>query len=297
MVRLITGAGGMMGSHLYDALRDQDVLPTFYNSTLDKRETITQEMEMLDVLHYERVKQVLSEVKPSVIYHLAAQSRPDVSFTDPARTVQINVVGTTNLLQACAELGLKPLFINASSSAVYGDIDWSTPPDENSPCHPLSPYGTSKLAQEHIVKNFNQMHDIPYVNVRIFNCTGPRKINDFVSDVCRRVVNKEFPLKVGNLDGLRSIVDVRDLVRGLVLCENIKNETINLGSDVSHKIGDVLKLIAGDTPYEIDDSLLRPTDEPIILGNINKAKDLLSWKQEITLEQTITDTLDYWRTL
>ena len=297
MVRLITGAGGMMGSHLYDALKDQDVLPTFYNSTLDKRETITQEMEMLDVLHYERVKQVLSEVKPSVIYHLAAQSRPDVSFTDPARTVQINVVGTTNLLQACAELGLKPFFINASSSAVYGDIDWSTPPDENSPCHPLSPYGTSKLAQEHIVKNFNQMHGIPYVNVRIFNCTGPRKINDFVSDVCRRVVNKEFPLKVGNLDGLRSIVDVRDLVRGLVLCENIKNETINLGSDVSHKIGDVLKLIAGNTPYEIDDSLLRPTDEPIILGNINKAKDLLGWKQEITLEQTITDTLDYWRTL
>ena len=297
MVRLITGAGGMMGSHLYDALRDQDVLPTFYNSTLDKRETITQEMEMLDVLHYERVKQVLGEVKPSVIYHLAAQSRPDVSFTDPARTVQINVIGTTNLLQACAELGLKPLFINASSSAVYGDIDWSTPPDENSPCHPLSPYGTSKLAQEHIVKNFNQMHDIPYVNVRIFNCTGPRKINDFVSDVCRRVVNKEFPLKVGNLDGLRSIVDVRDLVRGLVLCENIKNETINLGSDVSHKIGDVLKLIAGDTPYEVANYLLRPTDEPIILGNINKAKDLLGWKQEITLEQTITDTLDYWRTL
>ena len=297
MVRLITGAGGMMGSHLYDALRDQDVLPTFYNSTLDKRETITQEMEMLDVLHYERVKQVLGEVKPSVIYHLAAQSRPDVSFTDPVRTLQINVVGTTNLLQACAELGLKPLFINASSSAVYGDIDWSTPPDENSPCHPLSPYGTSKLAQEHIVKNFNQMHSIPYVNVRIFNCTGPRKINDFVSDVCRRVVNKEFPLKVGNLDGLRSIVDVRDLVRGLVLCENIKNETINLGSDVSHKIGDVLKLIAGDTPYEVANYLLRPTDEPIILGNRNKAKDLLGWKQEITLEQTITDTLDYWRTL
>ena len=297
MVRLITGAGGMMGSHLYEALKGKDVLPTFYKSTLDPRETITQEMEMLNVLNYERVEKVLGEVKPDVIYHLAAQSRPDVSFKDPLLTIQTNVIGTTNLLQACAELELKPLFINASSSAVYGDIDWSTPPDENSPCHPLSPYGTSKLAQEHIVKNFNQMHDIPYVNVRIFNCTGPRKINDFVSDVCRRVVNKEFPLKVGNLDGLRSIVDVRDLVRGLVLCENIKNETINLGSNVSHKIGDVLKLIAGDTPYEVANYLLRPTDEPIIIGNINKAKDLLGWKQEITLEQTITDTLDYWRTL
>jgi len=208
MVRLITGAGGMMGSHLYETLKDLncDVLPTFYKSTLDPRETITQEMEMLNVLNYERVKKVLSEVKPDVIYHLAAQSRPDVSFKDPALTIQTNVIGTTNLLQACAVLEMKPLFINASSSAVYGDIDWSTPPDENSRCHPLSPYGTSKLAQEHIVKNFNQMHDIPYVNVRIFNCTGPRKINDFVSDVCRRVVNKEFPLKVGNLDGLRSIV-------------------------------------------------------------------------------------------
>ena len=297
MVRLITGAGGMMGSHLYDALRDQDVLPTFYNSTLDKRETITQEMEMLDVLHYERVKQVLSEVKPSVIYHLAAQSRPDVSFTDPARTVQINVVGTTNLLQACAELGLKPLFINASSSAVYGDIDWSTPPDENSPCHPLSPYGTSKLAQEHIVKNFNQMHDIPYVNVRIFNCTGPRKVNDFVSDVCRRVVNEEFPLKVGNLDTVRSIVDVRDLVRGLVLCEKIKNSTINLGSDKFYSIHEIFKKIAGDIPYEVVNFLLRPTDEPIILGNINKAKRVLGWEPEISLIKTITDTLDYWRNL
>ena len=301
MVRLITGAGGMMGSHLYDALKNLncDVLPTFYKSTLDKRETITQEMEMLDVLDFERVKMVLAEVRPDVIYHLAAQSRPDVSFHDPALTIESNVIGTTNILQACAVLEMKPFFINASSSAVYGDIDWSTPPDENSPCHPLSPYGTSKLAQEHIVKNFNQMHGIPYVNVRIFNCTGPRKINDFVSDVCRRVVNKEFPLKVGNLDGLRSIVDVRDLVRGLVLCQNIRmeNQTINLGSDVSHKIGDVLKLIAGDTPYEVANFLLRPTDEPIILGNINKAKDLLGWKQEITLEQTIIDTLDYWRTL
>ena len=300
MVRLITGAGGMMGSHLYDTLKDLncDVLPTFYKSTLDKRETITQEMEMLDVLDFERVKMVLAEVRPDVIYHLAAQSRPDVSFYDPAFTIESNVIGTTNLLQACAVLEMKPLFINASSSAVYGDIDWSTPPDENSPCHPLSPYGTSKLAQEHIVRNFHQMGYIDYVNVRVFNCTGPRKINDFVSDVCRKVVNKE-PLKVGNLDGVRSIVDVRDLVKGLHLCEgmSVRNKTINLGSGVSHKIGDVLKMIAGDTPYEVDESLFRDTDEPIILGNINKAKDLLGWEPEITLEQTISDTLDYWRNL
>ena len=141
------------------------------------------------------------------------------------------------------------------------------------------------------------MHDIPYVNVRIFNCTGPRKVNDFVSDICRRVVNEEFPLKVGNLDTVRSIVDVRDLVRGLVLCENIKNSTINLGSDKCYSIFEIFKKIAGISPYEVDSSLFRPTDEPIILGNINKAKRVLGWEPEISLEQTISDTLDYWRNL
>ena len=306
MVRLITGAGGMMGSHLYEALKEKDVVPTYYKSTLDPRDAITQDMEVMDVLDKEEVVRTLSFYKPDVIYHLAAQSRPDVSFKDPALTINTNVIGTINLLQACAELALKPLFINASSSAVYGETmdefdrrqeDWLMPPTEADRCLPLSPYGTSKLAQEHIVKNFHEMYPIDYVNVRIFNCTGPRKVNDFVSDVCRRVVNEEFPLRVGNLDTVRSIVDVRDLIRGLIMCEDKKNTTINLGSDKFYRMEEVFKMIAGDNPYEVDSSLFRPTDEPIILGNINKAKRILGWEPKISLEQTISDTLDYWRNL
>ena len=306
MVRLITGAGGMMGSHLYEALKETDVVPTYYKSTLDPRDAITQDMEVMDVLDKEEVVRTLSFYKPDVIYHLAAQSRPDVSFKDPALTINTNVIGTINLLQACAELALKPLFINASSSAVYGETmdefdrrqeDWLMPPTEADRCLPLSPYGTSKLAQEHIVKNFHEMYPIDYVNVRIFNCTGPRKVNDFVSDVCRRVVNEEFPLRVGNLDTVRSIVDVRDLIRGLIMCEDKKNTTINLGSDKFYRMEEVFKMIAGDNPYEVDSSLFRPTDEPIILGNINKAKRILGWEPKISLEQTISDTLDYWRNL
>ena len=306
MVRLITGAGGMMGSHLYEALKEKDVIPTYYKSTLDSRDPITQEMEKMDVLDKENVKSILSFYKPDVIYHLAAQSRPDVSFEDPGLTITTNVIGTINLLEACVELSLKPLFINASSSAVYGETmdefdrrqdDWLMPPTEADRCLPLSPYGTSKLAQEHIVKNFHEMYPIDYVNVRIFNCTGPRKVNDFVSDICRRVVNEEFPLRVGNLNTLRSIVDVRDLIRGLILCEDKKNTTINLGSDKFYSMKEVFKMIAGDSPYEVANFLIRPTDESIILGNINKAKRVLGWEPEISLEQTISDTLDYWRKL
>tara|TARA_R100000008_G_C3553389_1_gene151776 strand:+ start:226 stop:1119 length:894 start_codon:yes stop_codon:yes gene_type:complete len=297
MVCLITGAAGMMGSHLYDALKDTDVIPTYYNSTLDSREDIVDDMEVLDVLNKDNVRRVLSFYKPDIIYHLAAQSRPDVSFTDPSLTVNTNVIGTINLLEACADLALKPLFINASSSAVYGAINWTVPPDEERLCKPLSPYGTSKLAQEHIVKNFHEMYPIDYVNVRIFNCTGPRKINDFVSDMCRRVVSSEDPIRVGNLKGVRSIVDVRDLVEGLIKCQNIRNETINLGSGVSYNIEDVFRMIIGDRRYEVDSSLFRPTDEPLIVGNINKAKKILQWIPKISLEETISDTLDYWRNL
>ena len=314
MVCLITGAAGMMGSHLYEALKEKskkknfyDVVATYHNSTLDERESITKDMEVLDVLDYDSVFGMIRDYRPDYIYHLAAQSRPDVSFIDPQGTFATNVIGTTNLLQACAELGNECTFINASSSAVYGDIDWSIPPDEDSPCNPLSPYGTSKLAQENIVKNYHKMYGsdeyrpLNYVNVRIFNCTGPRKVNDFVSDICRRVVNKEFPLKVGNLDTERSIVDVRDLVRGLIECQTqilySKNQTINLGSDVSYKMGNLLKLIAGDIPYEVDESLFRPTDEPTIIGNIDKAESLMWWRPEIPITKTISDTLDYWRNL
>ena len=288
----------MMGSHLYEALSDiEDVVPTYYKSTLDVREKITEDMEVLDVLNKDNVKRVLSFYKPKVIYHLAAQSRPDVSFTDPSLTINTNVIGTINLLEACVDLALKPLFINASSSAVYGAINWTLPPDEERICKPLSPYGTSKLAQENIVKNFHEMYPIDYVNVRIFNCTGPRKVNDFVSDMCRRVVGSEDPIKVGNLKGVRSIVDVRDLVQGLIKCQQISNETINLGSGVSYNIEDVFRMIIGDRRYEVDSSLFRPTDEPIIIGNINKAKEILDWTPQISLEQTISDTLDYWRNL
>ena len=144
-----------------------------------------------------------------------------------------------------------------------------------------------------------------YVNVRIFNCTGPRKTNDMVSDVCKRIVTnpvkgKDAKVKVGNLDGVRSLVDVRDLVKGLILCEKqvlySKNETINLAGDYMYRIREVFGLITNFAMSDTDDELVRPTDEQIIVGNPNKAKELLGWEPEISLHDTIFDTLEYWKT-
>lgn len=302
---LITGAAGMMGTHLYETLKKEgeDVLATYLLPTIDERDPILQDLKdnhlELDLLDYPKVVDTLKEHKPTVIYHLAAQSRPDVSFNNVGYTIDVNVQGTVNLLDACRELDYKPRIVNASSSAVYGDIDWTEPPDEDAPTRPMSPYGTSKLAQEHLMRNYAQMGIIDFVNIRIFNCTGPRKINDFVSDVVRRVMNEEEPLRVGNLSGRRSIVDVRDLVKGLIKASYVTQfgTTLNLGSSSCYKIGDIMELIAGGRGYEVDKSLFRVTDEKVIYGNINRAKGLLKWDTEISLQKTIGDTFAYWRSL
>lgn len=302
---LITGAAGMMGTHLYETLKKEgeDVLATYLLPTIDERDPILQDLKdnhlELDLLDYPKVVETLKEHKPTVIYHLAAQSRPDVSFNNVGYTIDVNVQGTVNLLDACRELDYKPRIVNASSSAVYGDIDWTEPPDEDAPTRPMSPYGTSKLAQEHLMRNYAQMGIIDFVNIRIFNCTGPRKINDFVSDVVRRVMNEEEPLRVGNLSGRRSIVDVRDLVKGLIKASYVTQfgTTLNLGSSSCYKIGDIMELIAGGRGYEVDKSLFRVTDEKVIYGNINRAKGLLKWDTEISLQKTIGDTFAYWRSL
>ena len=126
-----------------------------------------------------------------------------------------------------------------------------------------------------------------------------------VSDVCKRIVTnpvkgKDAKVKVGNLDGVRSLVDVRDLVKGLILCEKqvlySKNETINLAGDYMYRIREVFGLITNFAMSDTDDELVRPTDEQIIVGNPNKAKELLGWEPEISLHDTIFDTLEYWKT-
>ena len=315
---LVTGAGGMVGSHMVEILysEGQNVLGTFYKPTTDIKELDSNiRMEELDVRYYQGVKRIIYEFKPNQIFHLAAQSYPTVSWIHPQVTIDTNVNGTINIYEAIKSVrkfdpSYDPMVVVACSSAEYGQTLNELPIDnpyvkETAMLKPLHPYGVSKVGQDLLSFQYFMNDHIRCIRVRIFNSTGTRKVNDVTSDFTHRAVEAEksgnYSIRVGNLETKRAIMDQRDLIRGLRLLadKGIPGEVYNLSSEYIYTMRDILRIIEKQIGHnlkiEVDQELLRPTDERIIVGDISKLKAITGWKQEISMEQTIDDMLNYWR--
>jgi GDP-4-dehydro-6-deoxy-D-mannose reductase len=311
MTDLITGAAGLVGSHLYEMLvaEGRTVVATYLNPTIHLSSLSPQlPLVELDVLDREGVFQILDQHRPGVIYHLAAQSLPTVSWVDPWRTLDVNVNGTINIFETIKAIrkssSYDPVVVVACSSAEYGasmTVD-RVPIDEEAPLLPLHPYGVSKVAQDLLAYQYFVNDSIRCVRARIFNCTGPRKRDDAVSDFGRAVssaMRYGTVVKTGNLSTKRAIIDVRDLVRALHLLAQSgePGAAYNICAEQVTPMSDVLQLyfdIAGKKfTHEIDAKKLRPSDEPIIYGSSRKLKEDTGWKQGIPLSQTLQDVLDF----
>lgn len=307
----MTGAEGFMGVHLVEMLMDEghEVLATYYNPESDIfKLSQNVRVEECDVRDRNQVKNYLKEFKPDKIFHLAAQSYPTVSWEDPWYTIETNVIGSTNIFEGLKELKLKCKVLNACSSAEYGFVTQEEVPiEEEHSLKPLHPYGVSKVAQELLAYQYFKNFGLKVITVRIFNTTGPRKVNDVCSDFTKRLIeiekgiNPEKKLRVGNLKTKRTITDVRDALRGfeLALDKATIGEIYNLSGERVYEISEIVNMLRRlvNFDFEIwqDPSLLRPTDEPIIFGSSEKFKRKTGWQQEIPLEETLRDMLDYWR--
>lgn len=313
---LVTGAGGMVGSHMVELLYVQghDVLGSYYRPTTDITE-IDPSIKMMecDVRYYHSVLNMISGFQPEQIYHLAAQSYPTVSWLRPQETIETNINGTINVFEAIKEVrkrspGYDPMVIVACSSAEYGEtLNGLEDPyvKETDELKPLHPYGVSKVGQDLISFQYHMNDHIRCIRVRIFNSTGTRKVNDVTSDFTYRAVEAEkkgiFELRVGNLESRRAIMDQRDLIRGLLLLgkRGRMGEVYNLSSEYIYQMKDIISIIEAEIGHRFeiktDPALLRPTDEKIIVGDVEKLKRDTGWKQEITMERTIRDMLQYWR--
>ena len=315
MKSLITGIGGLAGSHLAELLLSQgdDVTGIHYNSTVNI-DVLPGEVSLIecDVRYFNYVYDIISKQMPDRIFHLSAQSLPTVSLIKPQETFDINCIGTINVFEAI-KLARKhnpnynPNVLVACSSAEYGAslTAENTPIKEETLLLPLHPYGVSKVAQDLLAYQYYKSDGINSIRARIFNTTGPRKVNDVCSDFTKRTVEiekgKADRLLVGNISTKRAIMDVRDMVIALKLLseKGTAGDVYNISGDKAYIVSDIIEIIRKNTNasinIEVDKRLLRPTDEPIIFGDSAKLINCTGWKQQFPIEITIIDMLNYWR--
>lgn len=326
MKALITGMTGMVGSHLADFLlanTDWDIhgmqrwRSPLYNirhlmERINKKDRVF--VHYGDLNDQASLLNVLKEVQPDYIFHLAAQSYPKTSFTAPIDTLNTNVLGTCRLLESVRFLKLEPVIHVCASSEVFGRIPKEKKPEtgihEECPFHPASPYAISKTGTDLLGRYYAEAYGMKIMTTRMFTHTGPRRGDVFhESTFAKQIAMIEAGLsepivKVGNLKSLRTYADVRDAVRAyymLVTVNPIPGEYYNIGGAYTCEVGDTLNtLISFSTKSKeikiiTDPERLRPIDADLQVPDCRKFTAHTGWKPEIPYEKTMKDLLDYWR--
>ena len=264
-----------------------------------------------DLCDYISLQNVLEKVKPKYVFHLAAQSYPKTSFSSPINTLDINIQGTENLLEALRKCNnIDPWIHICSSSEVFGRVSKEKIPiNEECTFHPASPYAISKVGTDLIGRFHAEAYNQKVLVTRMFTHTGPRRGDVFVeSSFAKQIAMIELnqiepKVEVGNLDSLRTFADVRDAVKAyyLLLTKNpILGEYYNIGGNHTCTIGEMLDFLLSQAKVknikiEVQKERLRPIDADNQIPDITKFQKHTGWKPEISFEQTMIDLLNYWR--
>ena len=320
---LITGITGMVGSHLADFLlseTDWDIYGMCrWRSPLDNvshlldRANRSDRLKFLsaDLRDYISLLNVVEEVRPDYVFHLAAQSYPSTSFTSPLDTLDTNILGTARLLEVLRRCsGIDPVIHVCASSEVYGRVPREKLPiNEECSFHPASPYAISKVGTDLLGRYHTEAYGQKVITTRMFTHTGPRRGDVFAESTFAKQIamieTGQIPpvLKVGNLDSLRTWADVRDAVRAyylLVTVNPIAGQSYNIGGTYSCTIRQMLDYLLSlssrkDIRVEVDPQRLRPIDADLQVPDVSKFHNHTGWESQIPFEKTMSDLLNYWR--
>jgi len=318
MRALITGAGGFVGAHLCAYLlahTDWELLGTVYPRPVEaQRPEPRLRLQYADLRDPEGVRALVDEAQPDYIFHLAAQSFVPTSFADPWDTLENNIRAQLNLLEAVRRLDREgrgavtvPLLVIGSNEEYGAPQPEELPHTEESPLRPNNPYAVSKVAQDFLGLQYHLAYGLPVVRVRPFNHTGPGQsprfvVPAFASQIARIEAGLQEPvMRVGNLDAARDFSDVRDIVRGyhLAVTRGEPGEVYNLASGRPQSVRNLLETLLGYSQakirVEIDPERYRPVDVPVAYGSAEKFRQRTGWMPQIPFEQTLRDTLEYWR--
>ncbi len=323
---LITGITGFVGSHLADYIienhPDVKVLGmTRWRSSKENIKHLVDKNKITlvcgDLTDTNSLGAILSEHKPDVIFHLAAQSYVPYSFKVPISTLDTNVIGTANLLEEIKRLKFSlissnydPIVHICSSSEVYGQVKpEDVPINETNQFRPASPYAVSKVGEDMLALQYYLSWGIKTIRTRMFTHTGPRRgsvfaTSTFAKQIAEIEAGKKSPVvKVGNLDSVRTFLDVGDAVRAYwTLVNKCKpGEVYNIGGNETMTVGEMLeKLLKLSTKkdeiiVEIDTERLRPSDVTLQIPDTSKFRNETGWKPEVPFDVTLLNLLNYWR--
>jgi GDPmannose 4,6-dehydratase len=320
---LITGITGMVGSHLAEYLLEETDWEVFgmcrWRSPLDNLANVAGRInagDRISLLYGDlrdtlSIQAVVAKAQPDYVFHLAAQSFPRTSFDAPLDTMDTNVQGTVRMLDALKQTSPKAVIHVCASSEVFGRVPKEKLPiDEECSFHPASPYAISKVGTDLVGRFYAEAYGMTIMTTRMFTHTGPRRGDVFAeSTFAKQIAMIEHGLippvvKVGNLQSLRTIADVRDAVRAyymLLTVNPVAGAYYNIGGTHSCTVGDILNTLLSYSPrkseirIEVDPDRLRPIDADLQIPNVAKFAKHTGWKPEITYDQTLRDLLDYWR--
>jgi len=306
---LITGASGFIGRALsaYAVRQGHEVVGTYLNngelSARDLPRTGVR-WERLDMQDLPRIGELLEKVRPDAVFHLAAQAYAKKAWADPDDTFRTNVLGTIALYEALKRRPPPEGTLLAASGAAYG-APVKLPIAEDTPLNPTNPYGVSKACQDMLSFQYSLNFGLRILRARLFGTTGPGKTGDAMNDFAQQVAIRERSgqtgeLKVGNLDTLRDVSDIRDVVRAmwLVFEKGDPKEPVNVGAGRSYSIrwiaDQLVQLSRVPLKITTNPALLRPTDEPDNRADVSRLNGL-GFEATYPLERTIDDALEFWR--
>ena len=307
----ITGSTGFVGSHLIDYLRSPEnkIFGAFFPATSEKAKKMRGvELFYMDITDEKETYSAVKAIRPDWIFHLAAVSNVKYSWNNRRETMETNILGTFHLFEVARKLVPSARILFISSSDVYGiHMHMNRPFKEEAVVHPVSPYAYTKISGESLCQFYSQIEELDIVTARSFPHTGPGQSPDFVcSDWARQIANIEKEkaepvLKVGNIDVERDFLDVRDVVKAYtgLLKRGKKGEVYNVCSGKAVALRNILQLLLSfsskKADMNVDPEKLRKADIPILFGDNGKIKQDVKWEPQISLRQTLSDLLDYWR--
>ena len=298
---LVTGATGFAGGHLLAYLSSLGIRAHAWGHRTPGTAEGAATWTAVDLLDRRAIRSALEAARPSAIYHCAGIADVHGAWSAPADALRVNAVGTHYLLDAAHGLELGSRVLVTGSALVYRQSPNALTEDD--PIGPTTPYGVSKLAQELTARE----SPVATLLARPFNHAGPGQAPAYATSAFAQQIaeieagHRDAVLRVGNLDARRDITDVRDTVRAyhaLVEC-GIVRRPYNVCSGRAYSMRALLDVLLSlarvRVRVEVDPARLRPSDTPVVHGSHARLTADTGWAPRIPIEQTLSDSLDYWR--